>query len=180
MSSANTEAEIMNKETQLSMELESENNEIDLKNFMKEISKSLNEGNNYQATIPNLRRSKKSSKKIDLTNLNYHLKEPERNIPSFDLTRQRIRSVGFASTGLSVLTPKRDLNRYLVWDPKKVSEEFLVKCSYLNQFLIEKKRPSLTFAGMKKYFEVCKQDEAIFIDSIIKEDKKFKEFVEAL
>lgn len=173
---------IANIRTRSEMEIESktEDKEVELKEFMKEISKSLQEGNEFQASIPNLQKSSETSEKINLINLNFHLKNPENNVPNFDFTRQRIRSVGFAKTGLSILTPKRDLSRYLVWDPEKIDEEFMVKCAYLNQYLVQNEKQSLNFNGMKKFFEECDQDEEVFINSIVANDAKFSDFVKSL
>lgn len=151
-----------------------------LEKFMKEISRRVNEGKLFQAEIPRMRSTTNTQENLEFFQLDHHLENPQNKVPTFDETRQRIRSVGLCKTGLPVLTPNRVSSRYLIWDPERINDEFLVKCAFINQYLVEKGRQSLTVSNMKKYFELCGMDEAEFIDTILANDLKFQEYVRAL
>ena len=150
------------------------------KDFLKEISKSVKYGTKHQAKIPKLITKDENGGKIEFIKFNHHLERPEEKVEGFDFTKQRIRSIGFEGTGKSILAPKRDLNRYEIWNPEKINQEFLIKCAYLNQFLVEKKKDALTLCALKKYFEICGMDEAIFITSILNFEDKFLEYVKEI
>lgn len=151
-----------------------------LEHFMREISRCLNKGKEFQAQIPEIQSEINRRENLEFFQLNHHLQNPQERVPTFDKTRQRIRSVGLSRTGLPVLTPNRVSSRYLIWDPERINDEFLVKCAFINQYLVEKGRQSLTVANLKKYFELCQMDEAVFIDSILANGQKFQEYVSVL
>ena len=158
-------------------------------NFLSHFNeKVLQCGAEFQAHIPKKRvnpkglnrRIKSAKLQLGVTTVDFNLKNPNSRFQGFNSFRHEVRKRGLKNSAESVLRPKRRVNDYLLWNPERITDDFLEKCSSLNDILQEKLGLSLDYGQFMRYFEKCQQDEGIFIDGILNLSEGFNKFLETI